>query len=145
LAGLTLYTSNRLEVLASELARVLARPLPSPMEPETIVVQSRGMERWIGLELARHMGICANCRFPFPNAFVEGLFRRFFPALPDRTPFAPEIMTWKLMGLLPACLERKGFDSLRAYLGHDPKASSSTSSAAGSRTPSTSTRSSGRP
>ena len=38
---LRLFTGNRLEILADQLAAVLAEPLPSPLEPETIVVQSK--------------------------------------------------------------------------------------------------------
>jgi len=64
--NLKLYTSNRLEILAEQLATVLSTPLASPMEPEIIVVQSQGMERWVSMELARHFGICANTKFPFP-------------------------------------------------------------------------------
>jgi exodeoxyribonuclease V gamma subunit len=65
--GLILYTSNRLKILADKLAHVLSAPLASPLQPEIILVQSKGMERWVSMELARHNGICANCRFPFRN------------------------------------------------------------------------------
>ena len=73
--GLKLYTSNRLEALAGELSEILRQPLASPTVPEIILVQSRGMERWLSLEMARRLGICANIRFPFPNHFVEELFQ----------------------------------------------------------------------
>ncbi len=59
--GLYLYTSNRLEVLGEKLAEVLSKPLASPLQREIILVQSKGMERWVSMELARHNGICANC------------------------------------------------------------------------------------
>ena len=77
--GLFLYTGNRLEILAERLAEVLSRPLSSPLQSEIIVVQSKGMERWVSMELARHNGICANCWFPFPNHFVYTLFREVTP------------------------------------------------------------------
>ena len=64
----SIHTSNRLEILAQLLAQQISKPLKSPLAPEVIVVQSRGMERWISLELARYKGISANCRFPFPDA-----------------------------------------------------------------------------
>ena len=73
--GLRLFTSNRLEVLAGKMAEVLRPPLPSPLESEIILVQSKGMERWVSMELARHQGICANYRFPFPNRFVYDIFK----------------------------------------------------------------------
>ena len=68
------FTSNRLEILADQLAQVLHEALPSPFDPEVIVVQSKGMERWISLQLAERHGICANGRFPFPNTFVREIF-----------------------------------------------------------------------
>ena len=46
---LKLFTSNRLETLADELAEVIRTPLASPFDKEVLVVQSRGMERWISM------------------------------------------------------------------------------------------------
>jgi exodeoxyribonuclease V gamma subunit len=113
---LKLYTSNRLELLAEALSEVLSTPLASPLDEEVIVVQSKGMERWISTELARHHGICANVRFPFPNAFVYEIFDKVVQDLPESSPFDPRLMTWKIMKLLPACVTKPGFDSLRNYL-----------------------------
>ena len=39
------FTSNRLEILADALARVLEKPLATPLAKELILVQSKGMER----------------------------------------------------------------------------------------------------
>ncbi|MBW2330485.1 MAG: exodeoxyribonuclease V subunit gamma [Deltaproteobacteria bacterium] len=112
-----LFTSNRLEILAEALSEVLRTPLASPLDEEIIVIQSKGMERWVSTELARHHGICANIRFPFPNAFVYEVFGKVIQDLPERSPFDPKIMTWKIMGLLPSCVRLPGFDSLGGYLG----------------------------
>lgn len=87
--GLILYTSNRLEILAEKLAQVVSTPLASPLQPEIILVQSKGMERWVSMELARHHGICANCLFPFPNHFAHRVFRELLPDLEEASPFAP--------------------------------------------------------
>ena len=110
------FTSNRLEILADQLAEVLGQPLPSPFDPEIIVVQSKGMERWISLQLAERHGVCANCRFPFPNAFVHEIFRRVLGTAPPRSLFDPEIMTWRIMKALPSLLENPAFAPLRVYL-----------------------------
>ncbi|UCF84676.1 MAG: exodeoxyribonuclease V subunit gamma, partial [Desulfobacteraceae bacterium] len=116
MSGLRLYTSNRLEILADELAEVLNKPLSSPLDTEVIVVQSRGMERWVSMQLARRHGVCANCRFPFPNHFVHDVFRKVLPDVPERSPFDPRIMTWRIMRLLTSCIAMPGFEALRSYL-----------------------------
>ncbi|MBW2121580.1 MAG: exodeoxyribonuclease V subunit gamma [Deltaproteobacteria bacterium] len=116
MAFLRLYTGNRLEILVEALADVLRKPLSSPLAKEIIVVQSKGMERWVSMELARRHGVCANCSFPFPNRFVYDISRRVVPSLPERSPFDPRVMRWKIMKLLPSCITRDGFESLRSYL-----------------------------
>jgi len=114
-----LFASNRLEILAKQLAGVVQTPLPTPLTPEIIVVQSRGMARWISMELAGLNGVSANCCFPFPNALLEDIFKKLIPGLPDISPFDPEIMTFRLMKIIPLCTELKGFEDLRAYLAED--------------------------
>lgn len=114
---LRLFTSNRLEILADTLAEVLEEPLSSVLQEEIILVQSRGMERWVAMQLAQRHGICANYRFPFPNAFIHGIFQKIIPDLPEHSDFDPKTMTWRIMKLLPLCIRKPGFESLRAYLG----------------------------
>ncbi len=113
---LKLFTSNRMETLADQLARVLETPLSSPFDTETIIVQSRGMERWISLGLAERHGICANIRFPFPNTFLAETIETVLTNPSDTSFFDPRIMTWKVMKLLPSLLHRQGFKPLLTYL-----------------------------
>ncbi len=110
--------SNRMEVLAGCLIDVLETPLASPLVPEIIVVQSKGMEKWISLEAANRLGVCANIRFPFPNAFVYDLFKYVFPDLPETDPFDPGIAVWRIMKHLFKDSERlEKWDEVRNYLG----------------------------
>jgi len=115
--GLKLYTSNRMEILAELLSDVLKAPLKHPLASEIILVQSKGMERWLSMELAKRRGICANVRFPYPIHFVHGLFREMLPDLPDPSPYEPVIMTWDIMRLLPSLLDNPGFQAIKTYLG----------------------------
>ena len=119
--SLRLFTGNRLELLAKLLAQVLETPLASPLEQEIIVVQSKGMERWLSLQLAVHFGVCANCRFPFPNTLVHEVFQGVLPDLPGSFIFEPEYAAWKIMQLLPDHLDEPGFASLKHYLDRSPR------------------------
>ena len=119
MSNLNLFTSNRLEILAESLAEVLRTPLSSPLEPEIIVIQSLGMERWLSMELARYHGICANYDFPFPNIFVHQVFKQVLPDMPEHSPYTPEVLTWKIMKNLPTLLDRPEFENLRIYLEND--------------------------
>ena len=110
------FISNRLEILADQLGRVLQDALPSPFDPEIIVVQSKGMERWISLQLAERQGICANCRFPFPNSFVQEIFQGVLKNLTKPALFDPGVMTWRVMRVLPKLIGEPAFEPLRIYL-----------------------------
>ncbi|MRR34857.1 hypothetical protein EG829_09205, partial [bacterium] len=102
--SLSLYSSNRMEHLVNRLGEVLRRPLADPLAPEVIVVQSKGMQRWLSMELAKETGVWANGVYPFPNAFVWDLFRKALPELPAASPFDPTVLSWRIMGLLPGFL-----------------------------------------
>lgn len=121
MTGLTLYTSNRLEVLADELAGVLRRP-GDPLKPDIIIVQSRGMERWLSMALAQRNGIVANCQFPFPNAFIENIFGLLFDFDPHDNPYDPRVLTFRITGALPGLIKRHAaFDAFRTYLKDDAR------------------------
>lgn len=130
------YRSNRTEVLVEALGDVLAVPVGPPLEPESVVVQSRGMERWLSMQLARRIGVWTNARFPFPRNFVETAFLAALPDLresshgPDDAggasasvadPYAPEALVWSVLAVLPAFLERPSFAPLARFLADDPR------------------------
>jgi exodeoxyribonuclease V gamma subunit len=113
------YFSNRMEVLLEYLVEVISAPLPSPFDKEVILVQSKGLERWLVQQLARSRGIWANGSFPFPNAMMRQIFSAILGTLPDISLFSPDVLAWRILGLLPACTRRPGFESLANYLSGD--------------------------
>jgi exodeoxyribonuclease V gamma subunit len=117
--GIRLFHSNRLEMLADHLAAVVQQPLRSPLRKEILVVQSKGMERWVSMELAKRLGICANTWFPFPNAFLDEMFARVLGHSPAPSPFDPAILVWKILRVLPDCIEQAAFEPLGDYLQGD--------------------------
>jgi len=96
---LHIHTSNNLEYLIQALATVISSKPSSPFVPEIIVVQSKGMERWVSMELARQLGAFANGSFPFPNTMLWRAFKETLGHLPDTSPFEREVMVWSLMDM----------------------------------------------
>ncbi|HNQ84574.1 MAG TPA: exodeoxyribonuclease V subunit gamma [Deltaproteobacteria bacterium] len=117
--NLKLIESNRLEVLSQALATSLSTPLSSPLTPELIVVQSRGMQRWLSMELARMHGICSNIKWPFPNTFVLDMFSRILPGITQPPLFDKDSLTLRIMDCLPDLLTHRHFARIKDYLEND--------------------------
>ncbi|MFO8048527.1 MAG: exodeoxyribonuclease V subunit gamma, partial [Desulfosudaceae bacterium] len=118
MAGITLFTGNRLEHLATALAEQWRRqPLP-PLTREVVMVQSRGMERWLNLQMADHLNVCANLECVFPRSFVTTLFQTALAA-PDADLFCAESLTWTILKVLPEVIDTPPLAPLRRYLDHD--------------------------
>ncbi len=101
MSGFHIHSGNQLESLAEVLAGFLREPLGSGiLEPEVVVVPSRGLERWLKLFLARVNGVSANFEFPFPQAFLEKkVFSTLRQQLDDQLSadlFAEDILVWKI-------------------------------------------------
>ncbi len=113
-----LVRSNRTEVLADAFAvKVRQQPL-SPFQREAIVVQSRGMESWLTLELARRLGIWANPWFPFPRKVIERVLDRLDPE--SKAPaeaYGRERLKWTIAAFLSDSVP----EELRSYLGDTPE------------------------
>lgn len=111
----TLYTSNRMELLVEYLAQVINRqPLP-PLVPETVVVQSQGMARWLAMELAQRSGVWANGSFPFPNAFLAEVFGQVLGGEEVLDAWQRPVLAWRIMALLPGLCKEDAFSQVAAY------------------------------
>ena len=108
--------SNRIEVLASDCARAMREAPLAPLTPETILVPSTGLGRWLGFALARELGVTANVRFAFAAAFIWGLVRRLVPQLPEESLLEPEVLRWRIARLLAAPPRRRDFERVNHYL-----------------------------
>lgn len=115
MAGFFFYHGNKLETLSKKLSDLHRTPVGSIFEPETIIVQSRGMERWLRFQLADHLGIAANLEFPFPNAFISGAFKALLGNPPFETHFARDPLTWRIYDALDdsrSLLKDAGLESI---------------------------------
>src|SRR2546421_8658610 len=109
------HYGNHLEVLADQLAELFQQPYGAPFLPEIVIVQSNGMTRWLSLELAQRLGICAQIHFSFAASFVWDLGCRLLSNMPATSPFAPDVLTWRIMALLEGLEESPQFAPLHAY------------------------------
>ena len=112
------HRSNRTEELVEILCDVVREPLASPFAKECIVVQGRGMERWLSMRLAQRLGVWANPEFPFPRSLIERAFAAVSGDAEDvGAKYQPETLLWAIADLLPALLEHDAFAPIRSYLG----------------------------
>lgn len=117
-----LYSSNRVEVLATELARLMRDDPGAPFVPERVVVPHPSLRHWLALELARHLDVTANVRFEQPATFAWSVMRAAVPALSRDQPYTPARLRWRLFDVLPAFAEDRGAREVRGYLADgDPR------------------------
>jgi exodeoxyribonuclease V gamma subunit len=117
------HRSNRTEKLVEILCDVVRRPLATPFERECIVVQGRGMERWLSMQLAARLGVWANPHFPFPRKLIDSAFAAASGREdPASAAYQPETLLWAIADLLPAHLDRSAFAPIASYLADDARA-----------------------
>ena len=130
MSPITIVSSDRPDTLAERLALDLAREPLGPFADETIVIQSRGTERWIRHELARRHGCAAGLRFPFAASFFRALADSSASPVAgsadalarastkrDDDPFGREALTWRIYDLLNGELcQQAGFETVRSFI-----------------------------
>ncbi len=116
MASFHLFTGNRLETLVEALADLLRTSSASPLERDIILVQSKGMESWLSLQLAARFGIWANFEFPFPNALIDRIISNAVGEKVAEDPFDREVMAMRIQALLPEFLNDSRFHPLSRFL-----------------------------
>jgi len=119
--GLIALHSHRSEVLADILTGWLRdRPLDT-LEPEVVLVQSNGMAEWLKIELARQNGVCAAAQLELPSRFMWRTSRQVLgpEQVPRESPLDKLPLTWRLMALLPQCVQAPVFAPVRGFLQGD--------------------------
>jgi exodeoxyribonuclease V gamma subunit len=132
---LTLYRSNRAELLAQVLATRLRLEPPGPLEPLQVVVNTWPTSRWLGEQIALGIsdpngppggGIVANLRCPFPASRLRDLVDALLaadagdppgaavPAGAD--PWRAQNLVWPVLERLPGLLQAPEAAPLRAWL-----------------------------
>ncbi|WP_157268051.1 exodeoxyribonuclease V subunit gamma [Azohydromonas aeria] len=116
--GLLVLHGNRLELLKEAVVDWLQRQPLAPLESEVFLVQSNGVAEWLKMALARSRGVCAAARVELPARFLWRTYRQVLgrAAVPSLSPLDEIPLTWRLMRLLPAQLERPEFAPLARFL-----------------------------
>lgn len=124
---LTLYRSNRAEVLVQLLAAQLRHPPPGPWEPVQVVVNTWPTSRWLGEALALHLGgIAAHLRFPFPGSHLRRVVKLLLNDGPgteqeaDADPWRAIHLVWSVLEELPWIASEPEGDLLRLWLLRQP-------------------------
>lgn len=94
-----LHTANRTEILFEQLMTVLEHYTYTPFEPLHFLIQGRGLERWLKMQLAKAQGAFASGRFDFPNRFFATLAQAMGLRLTDSA-FERHRLIWLLDELL---------------------------------------------
>ncbi|HHH28987.1 MAG TPA: exodeoxyribonuclease V subunit gamma, partial [Polyangiaceae bacterium] len=115
-----LYRSNRTELLADQLAQLLAAPVAGPLDAEWVVVQGRGMAVWLAMQLARRHGVCAGLELVYPANLVRRLVEGLGTDRAERAQaWDGERLTWSLMSALGAVDDDAALAPLSGYLAGD--------------------------
>ncbi|MDO4230746.1 MAG: exodeoxyribonuclease V subunit gamma, partial [Lautropia sp.] len=133
--GFIVIHGNQSETLRDLLRDwVRAHPL-SPLENDIILVQSNGVAQWLTLSLAADpdadgdgggLGIAAATELQLPSRFIWQAYRHVLgdDVVPVRAPLGKDLLTWRLMRLLPALIDgpdRDIFAPLARFLQDDPQ------------------------
>jgi exodeoxyribonuclease V gamma subunit len=125
---LTVYRGNRAELLAELLATQLRLAPPDPFTVVEVVVNTWPTSRWLGEQLAGHLGgVAANLRFPFPGSHLR---RSVDTLLGDGDaeaggntggdggdPWRADRLVWSVLPLLPQVAAMAEGEPLRRWLG----------------------------
>ena len=116
--GLVALHGNCTETLADTLmAWFQAHPL-APLEQEHILVQSNGTAEWFKMRMAEQLGVCAAAKVELPARFIWRTYRQVLGknGVPRSSPLEKIPLTWRLMRLLPDCLDDPAFAPITNFL-----------------------------
>jgi len=113
--------SNSAEVLFRALCLMLdERRDRCLIEPETVVVQGKGMERWLTMQFAQTNGVHANIRYPFPAHVGRRAVEIALALEKDATEkWSPGPLIWQVWEALESCIDEPLFAPIRGYLAAD--------------------------
>lgn len=117
---LTLYPGNRMEELVQLMLHLMQQnDRLHALSTDLIVVQNPGMQHWLSMEMAQHNGVAMNIEFPLLSRFIWKMMRRLDPSVPDESPYAREVLVWRIYNALATLSEHPDFTAPTAYWLND--------------------------
>lgn len=114
-----LYHHHDLNRLAELLSALLSRrKRRHVLEPDTVIVPNRGVERWLQMRLAEDDGIAANMEFPLLARFIWDTVPALLPGEPESSAFEQDRMRWHLYAVLPEVAQQEA--AVANYLAAEP-------------------------
>ena len=110
---ISLQVSHSLRELARHFTRDLSGRQRGVFDADYIVTQTEGMNNFLRLQLARHTGIAANCKYLSPNEVILQAFRLLVGET-QRTVSVPQLR-WQLYQALGSEDFRKNFPDVGGY------------------------------
>lgn len=124
--GFHVHRSERTDVLAHGLARILLDVPNDPFTPEVVAVPTPGIERFLSQSLSRRLGtatgtdgVSANILFPSPSAITNQAIAAVSGITADTDPWMPSRMVWSVLESIDACLGQPWCASVARYLDGD--------------------------
>ena len=108
--------SNRFEILLDQLIDRLAHERAGPFVAPQVIVPSTAIARRIELALADRHGICANVEFSYLAQWLWRQIRRLVHEVHEDSPFAPEVLAWRIYEAFGDKRFVGEHERLRAYL-----------------------------
>jgi len=115
---LHLHFSNRFERLRETLLEQLAQEAPGPFTAQEIIIPSAAITRHLQWALTEHQGICANVNFSY---LAQWIWRQIGQIVEIQTesPFAPEVLIWRVYRALGDPEFISGYGHLQRYLSEN--------------------------
>ncbi|WDE97145.1 exodeoxyribonuclease V subunit gamma [Lentisphaera profundi] len=112
------FASNKLEILVERLAKSLYHDKSTPAQlfgqkNDLVIIQSRGMAKWINLEVAKENNIATRIDYPFIRTFISTILVRCGYSKEDDI-WDRESLKWRIFQILPKIEKR--FDILKEYV-----------------------------
>jgi exodeoxyribonuclease V gamma subunit len=111
--SIQLYVSNSLPKLSAQLCIDLGKNNMGVFDKKHVVTQTEGMNNWLKINIAGHLGIAANCFFSKPNDAVSDIY--YLLGGKGKPVLSVDYLKWNIYHLLTDPLFMNKFPFIAGY------------------------------